>query len=477
MHDNRRCDLVVIGAGPAGYVGAIRAAQLGASVVVVERDSVGGTCLNRGCIPSKALIHAAETLEAAAAARSFGITFDGCHVDWEGLRKFKSRAVKQLVSGVEVLLKGNKCTTLKGRAKLLAPGQVQVTADDGSQCVVQAKNILIATGSVPFVPPIPGIDAPAVFTSDHAVDLPGPFDNVAIVGAGAVGCEFAYIYSHLGTKVWLFEMLDQVVPTEDPDIAQVLAKALRKAGVTIHTGSKVVGVHQADGRLRVEYECGDQCEVVEVDAILLAVGRRAAVQDIGLEDAGVACERPGIKVDEQLQTTVPGIYAAGDCLRGIGLAHLASHEAIAAVENIFGDGGHVNYDCVPACIFTSPEIGSVGLKEKEAAEKGIQVSVGTFPFSANSRACATRQREGLVKLVADGSSGRLLGASIVGPCASELIAAPALAIQVGATADDVAETIHSHPTFAEAIHEAALSLLGRTLHLPPAPARRKSRTG
>ncbi|MCX7599036.1 MAG: dihydrolipoyl dehydrogenase [Armatimonadetes bacterium] len=460
-------DLVIIGGGPAGYVGAIRAAQLGARVAVVERDAWGGTCLNRGCIPSKALIHAVEALALAKEAKAFGIAFGEPTVNWEGLRDYKSRVVKQLRSGVETLLDGNKVTKLAGRGKLLGADEVQVTGEDGTQQVLRARKVLLATGAVPLIPPVPGLDACNVFTSDQAVDLPGPFESLVVVGAGAVGCEFAYIYSQLGTKVALFEMLPHVLPTEDADVADVLAKCLKRAGVKIFCEAKVLGVREVDGRKHVEYDCQGKCETVEADAVLLAVGRRAAIADIGLEEVGVETHRPGICVNERLETSVAGVYAAGDCLRGVGLAHLASHEAIAAVENALGEGGHVNYDCVPAAIYTHPEVASVGLTQTKAAEKGVDVTVGTFPFAANSRAVATRQREGLVKLIAEAATGRLLGASIVGPNASELIAEAALAIQLGAKAADLAETIHSHPTLSEAVHEAALDVLGRCLHMPP----------
>ncbi len=460
-------DLVIIGGGPAGYVGAIRAAQLGGSVAVVEKDSWGGTCLNRGCIPSKALIHAVEALEIARDAKAFGITFGEPRVDWEGIRKAKTRAVKQLVSGVEMLLDGNGVAKFVGQARLLSPNDIQVTLADGSPTMIRGRKVLLATGSTPLLPPIPGLDSPGVFSSDEAVDLPGPFTTLAVVGAGALGCEFAYIYAQLGTKVSLFEMLPQIAPTEDADVAEVVDRAMRKKGVHVHVGTRVLGVRNAEGRKHVEYECEGECAVGEYDAILVAVGRQAAIRDIGLEEVGVETDRPGIKVNEKLETNVAGVYAAGDCLRGAGLAHLASHEAVAAVENALGDGGHVNYDCVPACIFSRPEIGRVGMTEKEARAAGRAISVGSFPFSANSRAAATRQREGLVKLIADAESGQILGGAVVGPCASELVSALAVAVEMGATADEVADTIQSHPTFAEAIHEAALCLLGRPLHVPP----------
>jgi dihydrolipoamide dehydrogenase len=463
-------DLVVIGGGPAGYVGALRAAQLGASVAAIEQDKWGGTCLNRGCIPSKALLHAAEALEVARQAANYGINFGAAQIDWEGIRQFKTRAVRQLGTGVEQLLKSNKVRQICGRARLVGDREVEVRQADGTTLRLRGRRVLLATGSVPWVPPLPGLDAPNVFTSDEAVDLPGPLESLIIVGAGAVGCEFAYIYAQLGTKVTLVEMMPQIIPTEDSDLAEVLAKALTRAGVRIVTEAKVIGVQEHEGRKHIECERAGKCERLEAEAILVAVGRRAAICDLGLEEAGVQTERTGIKINERLETTAEGVYAAGDCVRGLGLAHLSSHEAIAAVENAFGQGGQVRYDCVPACIFTHPEVASVGLKEKQAREQGREIIVGRFPFSANSRAAAVRERVGLVKLIAAAPSRQLIGAAIVGPAAAELIAVPALAITLGATLDEVAETIHAHPTFAEALHEAALAGLGRALHLPPSQA-------
>jgi dihydrolipoamide dehydrogenase len=464
---SKRYDLAIVGGGPAGYVGAVRAAQLGGSVAAIEARDWGGTCLNRGCIPSKALIHACETIELAREGKNWGVTFGDPALDWDALRKTKSRVVQQLVSGVELLLDGNKVTKIAGRARLLGDGRLQVTSPDGSQEVLEAASILIATGSVPWCPPFPGHDLPGLLSSDEAVDAPGPYASLAIVGGGAIGCEFAYIYALLGAKVTIVEMMPQLVPTEDADAADALFKSLRRLGVKVLLGSKVTSLQDLGDRKRLEHECGGAAEALEAEQVLLAVGRRADIDDLGLEEAGVERGKPGIVVDDHLKTTADGIYAAGDCLRGVGLAHLASHEAVAAVETILGDGGHVNYDCVPAAIFTRPEVSSVGLKEKQAAERGIPITVGAFPMSANSRATATRQRDGFVKLIAAADSGQLLGACIVGPCASELIATCALAVEMGVKAVEVADTIHSHPTFAEAIHEAALDVLGRAIHIPP----------
>ncbi len=458
-----RCDIAILGAGPAGYVGALRAAQLGASVAVVEADRVGGTCLNRGCIPTKALLHAAEVLSAASQAKAMGIALGEPQIDWERLRKFKQRAVDQLVRGVELLFKAAKVRLIAGTGKLVSNDALLVEAD-GGQVEVRAKQILIATGSRPWVPPIEGADGPGVFTSDEMVNLPAPLESLAIVGGGAIGCEFAGIYAAFGTKVYLLEMMPQILPAEDADVAEALHKALAKQGVGIFTNARVTAVEDGGDGKRVVFEQDGEAKSVEASAVLVAVGRRANVEGVGLEELGVELSRHGIVVDEALRTNVEGVYAAGDCLRGVGLAHLASHEAVAAVEAALGQEPHLNYDAVPACIFTTPEVASVGLKEKEAAERGIEVTVGKFPFAANSRAAAVRERGGFVKIIA-APDGRVVGGAIVGPAAAELIAELTLAVELGASAEDIARTIHSHPTFSEAVHEAALDVLGRPIHI------------
>lgn len=456
-------DLLILGGGPAGYVGAIRAAQLGAKVGLVEARQLGGTCLNRGCIPSKALIHCAHLLEQAASGRRFGITMTA-EADLEGVRKHAERCVKQLVSGVAQLLKANKVTVLEGRGVLAGPDAITVTAAAGEQRTVTARYLLVATGSEPFVLPIPGAQSPGVFTSDDAVTLPGPFGELAIIGAGAIGCEFAYVYSRMGAKVTVVEMLDRIVPTEDPEVTDVLARSLKKSGIKLELGAKCTAIEPGDGKLRLVFEQGGAEKSVSADGILMATGRRALTSDIGLDEVDVAHDRGRIQVDQQLRTSVESIFAAGDCLRGIGLAHTASHEAIAAVETMFGEGGHVNYAAIPAAIYTYPQVASVGLREHEAAAKGIAVSVGRFPFAANGKAAAMGEREGLMKLVADAKTGQLLGGCAVGPEVTELMAEVTLAVEMGCTAADVAHTVHSHPTLSEVTGEAALSVLGRAIH-------------
>lgn len=458
-------DLIVLGAGPAGYVGAIRAAQLGAKVAVVEEQALGGTCLNRGCIPTKALIHSAHLLDEAASARRFGIKFGEPEVDVEGVRRHAERCVKQLVAGVGELLKANKVLSVQGRGRLAGPTEVTVTSPSGKEKTVSTRFILVATGSEPFVLPIPGADGEGVFTSDDAVTLPGPFESLAIIGAGAIGCEFAYVYSRFGTKVTVVEMLERIVPTEDPDCADVLARSMKKAGIGIELGAKCVAIEEHEGKKRLVFEQGGEEKSLEADAVLMAAGRRALTGDIGLDEVGVATDRGRINVDAQLRTSVESIFGAGDCLRGIGLAHTASHEAIAAVETMFGEGGHINYDAIPAVVYTHPEIASVGVREHEAKERGMDVAVGVFPFSANPRATTVGEREGLVKLVTDAGTGQVIGGGAVGPSVSELMAEIVLAVEMGCTAADVAATVHSHPTLSESVGEAALAALGRAIHL------------
>lgn len=459
-------DIAIIGGGPAGYVAAIRAAQLGAHAALVEERDLGGTCLNRGCIPSKALLKCAEILQMPQGAKRFGISFSEPEVNLDRIRAHKDRAVKQLVSGVAGLMESNGVEVFAGRGTLAGANQIRISSGGEGQ-EIQAEKIILATGSLPLELPIPGADGENIFDSDQAVDLLGPPPRLVIVGGGYVGCEFACIYAAFGTKVTIIEMLERIVPGEDPEASEILTRALKKRGVQINCKSKVVSIADADSHKCIEYEQDGECARVEVDMVLMAAGRRAYTEGLGLEELGISTDRGRIQVDENLQTNVPNIYAAGDCLRGIGLAHLASHEGIAAVENALGVGGEVNYDAVPGCIFTHPEIASVGVKEHQADEEGVDITVGKFPYSALGKATAVGEREGFVKLIAEAGSNRVIGGTIVGPAATELIAEVTLAVQAEMTLDEVAETIHSHPTFAEGVMEAALAGLGRAIHLPP----------
>lgn len=459
-------DLIIVGAGPGGYVAAIRAAQLGAKVALVEALAVGGTCLNRGCIPSKALIKCASVLDEVKGGKTFGILTEGVSVDYDAVRKHAARTVKSLVAGVEGLLKAQQVQVFCGRGKLLSPTEVEVTGAEASQRI-SAKYIIWATGSVPFVLPIPGHDGPGVVTSDEAVNFPGPPASMAIIGGGAIGCEFGYVYSRFGTKVTIVEMMPGIMPTEDPEASEVLASSLKKGGVKIAVGAKAQAIEQRDGKNVLVYEQDGAEKTVEADMVLMAAGRRANTADMGLEEAGLALDRGRLTADLNLKTNIDNIMAIGDVTRGIGLAHWASHEGIAAAEMMFGGLEAPPQTYVPGVVFTKPEIGSVGQREHECKKCGTPIVVGKFPFQALGKATAIREREGFVKLVASAEDGRLLGGTVVGPEATDLIAEIGLAVQMGLTAADVAETMHAHPTLAEAIGEAAMDLLGHGIHIGP----------
>jgi dihydrolipoamide dehydrogenase len=459
-------DLIIVGAGPGGYVAAIRAAQLGAKVALVEALSVGGTCLNRGCIPSKALIKCAEVLEEVKGGKTFGIITEGVSADYDAIRKHAGRTVKQLVAGVEGLLKAQKVQVFYGRGKLLSPTEVEVAGAESS-ARISAKNIIWATGSVPFVLPIPGADGPGVVTSDEAVNFPNPPESMAIIGGGAIGCEFAYVYSRFGTKVTIVEMMGSIMPTEDPEAAEVLATAFKKSSVRIATGAKAQAIEERDGKKVLVFEQDGEEKTVAADMVLMAAGRRANTYDMGLEEAGLALDRGRLTADLNLKTNIDNIMAIGDVTRGIGLAHWASHEGIAAAEMLFGGLEKPHETYVPGVVFTKPEIGSVGQREHECKKCGTPIVVGKFPFQALGKASAIREREGFVKLVASAEDGRILGGTVVGPSATDLVAEIGLAVQMGLTAADVAETMHAHPTLAEAIGEAAMDLLGHGIHQAP----------
>ncbi len=465
---NGKFDIGIIGGGPAGYVAAVRAAQLGARTALVEARELGGTCLNRGCIPSKALLRCIEALELADGARRMGIKFAAPEIDFDGVRRHATRAVKTLVSGVELLMEGNGITVFRGHGELLEPTRVQVASDEQTT-EFEADKIIVCTGSVPFVPPIPGVDSSNVIDSDQAVALEQVPKSLAVIGAGAVGCELAQVYAGFGSKVTLIEMLERIVPTEDPQASDLLENTMSKQGIRVLAGARATKLENSGDRNRLILDRGGEEEVVEADLVLMATSRKAYTEGLGVEELGIALERGCIVVNDRLQTSIENIYAAGDVRRGVGLAHLASHEGIVAVENALGTSGGkaINYDAVPAVIYTHPEVASVGLQEHETKNCGFDCRVGEFPFSALGRAAASGERQGFVKLISEASSGRIVGGTVVGLSASELIAEITLAVRMGLTLDDVAETIHTHPTMSEGVGEAALAGLGRAIHLPP----------
>ena len=461
-------DVIVIGGGPGGYVAALRAAQLGAKTAIVEKDRMGGTCLVRGCIPTKALLQSSELYTLAKDGRPFGLVADNVAFDWQAAQKRKAGVVDQLVKGVEGLLKAGGVTSLKGAARLEGKGTIDVSGDK-----VQAKDIVIATGSAVARIPLPG--AELTIDSDQILELKEIPRRLAVIGGGVVGMEFAAMFAALGSKVTVLEMLPQVLAMVDADLVNVYAKHFAGLGGEIHTDSKVSEVVRQNGSLRVRFSSGGEGGAVDADQVLLAVGRVPYTHGLDAEKAGVKLDRYRVVVDDHLHTDAEGVWAIGDVIGGIMLAHVASYEGVCAVENIAGHSKRTpDYHAAPNCVYTDPEIAHVGLGEREAKEKGIAVKVGRFPFVASGRALTLGQSEGFAKVLADAESGKVLGAHIVGPRATDLIAEATLAIQNGLTLEQVDLTIHAHPTLPESFMEAALAAQGRAIHIanrrPSTPA-------
>jgi dihydrolipoamide dehydrogenase len=455
-------DIVIIGGGPGGYVAAIRAAQLGAKVALVEKDRVGGTCLNRGCIPTKSLVRSVEVLQLVDEAPNFGVIVEEPAFDFARIMARKDEVVARLVAGVEGLLRSHQVEIVPGTATIPRPGLVLVRATNSDRRLT-TENIVIATGSVPARPPIAGLDAPGVLTSADILELEEVPDILAVIGGGIIGLEFAAIFHALGTKVTVLEMLPTLLPTVDGELARRYKSYLQRAGMEVHLRARVEEILPKGNRLAVRV--ADSGDEVEAEKVLVATGRVPYTEGLGLEELGVKRERGAIVVDEHLATNVPGVYAIGDVTGGIMLAHLASRQGEVAVENILGHPVAMDYRAVPNCVFTLPEIAGVGLTEEEAKEEGLDYQVARFPFAASGRALTIGETFGLVKLICEKESGKVLGMHIMGPQASDLIAEGALAIQMGATARDIAETIHAHPTLPEAIMEAAkAAAFGEAIH-------------
>lgn len=458
--------IAIVGAGPAGYVGAIRAAQLGAEVILIEKGEVGGVCLNVGCIPTKVLTSAAHTFTQFKRSEQFGIRSETPFLDLPRLMRKKEQTVKRFVSGVKHLLKSNKVATISGTAKLHDKKTIQITQKDGKKEKIDADKILICTGSVAIVPDIPGIESEGVMGSTEALDIQSLPEKLLIIGAGAIGCEFASIYHALGSEVILVEMLSQILPTEDEEITKNLRRLWERKGIEIHTDSKVTKIADSkNGKKKVTVSTSEGEKEFEVDKILVSVGRKVYTSDLGIEEIGVKTKKGNILVDEHMRTNIENIYAAGDCIGGWLYAHVASMEAEIAVENALGENKKIDYTAVPGCIFTHPEVGSVGLTEKQAKEKGIDVKIGRFPFIASGRALCENEPDGMVKIIAEEGSGRILGAHILGNRATDLITELTLSMKIGATVDDIIETIHPHPTLSEPIRESALKLQNRPIHI------------
>jgi dihydrolipoamide dehydrogenase len=462
-------DLVVIGAGPGGYVAAIRAAQLGAKVTVVEKEFLGGTCLNWGCIPSKALIASVERLHAVKTADKLGIKVEGTVTpDFEAIMKRKDKIVTTQRGGVGMLFKKNGITHVEGFASFKDANTIQVKQGD-KVTSIRAKNFVLAMGSSVIKLNIPGLEGgreEGVWTSDDAVSAPFVPKRMAILGGGAVGCEFGYVFNGLGAEVHLVEMMPTLLPMMDNDLGTELGKQLSRSGIKVRTGATIEKCERAGKVWKVHVKKGTEVEILEVDVVLLGVGRKANTEGMNLEQIGVQMHRRGVQVaDDSLKTHVPNIYAIGDVTGRIQLAHVASHEGIVAVTNaIKGENRFVDYKCVPNCVYTSPEVSSVGLTEGEAKEKGYDVTVGKFAFRPLGKAMATGEQEGFVKVVADKKYGEVLGVHMIGAHVTDMIHEAVVALKLEATLDYMVDTIHAHPTMSEAVLEAFEDALGHAIH-------------
>ena len=460
-------DLVVIGAGPGGYTAAIKAAQLGMKTAIVEKEkNLGGTCLNVGCIPSKALLSSSELFhEAQHGFKSHGIKAEGLSFDVAAMMKRKDGVVRKMARGIDYLMNKNGIEHVSGSGRIVNAGEVEVTGGEAGR-KLKTKRILIATGSSVSGLPFLEFDGETVLSSDHAIALGQAPESMIVTGGGAIGLELGSVWARLGTKVTVVEFLPRIAAMFDEDITQALQKLLQKQGLKFHLGTGVESAEKTKTGIKLTAAKGDKSLELEAEKVLVAVGRKPNTDGLGATEAGVELDKRGrIQTDAEWQTNVPGIYAIGDVIAGPMLAHKAEQEAVAAVERMAGKAGRVNYDTIPWVIYTAPEVAAVGLTEAEAKEKGHEVSVGAFPFQANGRAVAGAHADGLAKVIADKATDRVLGAQILSTNASELIAEAVLLMEFDGSAEDLARTIHAHPTMSEGLREAAHAAMGEPLHI------------
>ena len=460
-------DLVVIGAGPGGYTAAIKATQLGMKTAIVEKGkNLGGTCLNVGCIPSKALLSSSELFhEAQHGFKSHGIKAEGVTMDVAAMLKRKDGVVSKMARGIDYLMNKNGIEHVSGSGRIVNAGEVEVTGEKAVR-TLKTKRILIATGSSVSGLPFLEFDGETVLSSDHAIALGQAPESMIVIGGGAIGLELGSVWARLGTKVTVVEFLPRIAAIFDEDITQALQKLLQKQGLKFHLGTGVESAEKTKTGIKLTAAKGDKSLELEAEKVLVAVGRKPNTDGLGATEAGVELDERGrIRTDAEWQTNVPGIYAIGDVIAGPMLAHKAEQEAVAAVERMAGKAGRVNYDTIPWVIYTAPEVAAVGLTEAEAKEKGHEVSVGAFPFQANGRAVAGAHADGLAKIIADKETDRVLGAQILSANASELIAEAVLLMEFDGSAEDLARTIHAHPTMSEGLREAAHMAMGEPLHI------------
>ena len=459
---DNRYDIIVIGSGPGGYVAAIRAAQCGKRVAIVEKADAGGVCLNWGCIPTKALVRSAQVYADCKAAATFGVTIEGeVKPDWTKMVERERMGATTMNKGVQFLLKKNNIDVIAGFGRLKAADIVEVEGVE-----YEADNIILATGARPRVMPFMPVDGKHIISSKEALVLPELPESMVVVGSGAIGSEFAYIYATLGVKVTIIEYMPQIMPLEDEDTAKAMERAFRKLRATVMTSTTVkqVSVNEA-GKCIIDIEGKKGAQTIEADIVLSAVGIKSNIEDMGLEEVGLEIERDKIKVNEHFKTNIDGVYAIGDIIATPALAHVASTEAIHCVEHICGlNPEPIDYSTIPSCIFTSPEVASVGMTEAQVKAAGIDYKVGKFPYTASGKATAAGERDGFVKLIFDGEE-KLLGAHFVGHNVTEMIGEPTLAKVLGVNAHRIARTIHAHPSMHEAVMEAAEDALGCAIHM------------
>lgn len=453
--------VVVIGGGPGGYVAAIKAAMMGADVTLVEKRRVGGTCLNVGCIPTKALLACSQLFKGIEEAKDFGITINGeVSADFNAIMNRKDKIVNQLIKGIEFLFEKKGVKLVNGFGKLISKNSIEVSMEDGSKEIIEADKIILATGSVPIIPPIFPFDGKKVITSDEALALTELPKHLLIVGGGVIGCEFGQFFRTLGVEITIVEMAGQLLPFEDEDVAKQLQRAFKKDKIKMLTGQGIQSCEIKENKISAQLTTG---KTLEADMMLVSVGRKPYLENLGIEDLGIAVERGKIVVNNKMETSVDGIYAIGDIVDTPFLAHVASKEGMVAVENALGKDKTVNYKAVPRCVYTEPEVAGVGMTEKEAIAKGIEYNLGQFDFRGLGKAQAIGHFQGFIKILAD-KDDKIIGASIIGPHATDLLTELTLAVHLGLTAHQVGDVIHPHPTLSEGLMEALHDIHGECVH-------------
>lgn len=458
--------IAILGGGPGGYVAAIRAAQLGAEVTLIEKDKVGGTCLNRGCIPTKVLLHTSVEMENVNKEfKEIGIDITKAEINWKQLQNRKDKIIKKLVAGVDNLLKSNKVTKISGEGSFKSKNEI-IVKNGGSETIVDFDYAVIATGSIPVIIPLPGVNLLGVITSDEVLSLSEVPKSMAIIGGGVIGTEIASVYSTLGCKVSIVEMLPNIVANMDKDIVQPLKEKLIKSGVDIYLNTKVVSISESSEGLKLN-ATSEQGELsIPAEKVLLSIGRKPVTENLNLDNIGVKTERGRILVNKNMQTNIDNIYAVGDCNGGVMLAHVASAEGTVAVETIMNKKPQVDFKTIPYCVYTKPELAGVGLTEEQAKEKGFNIKVGVAPMYINGKSMIESDTDGIAKYITDAATGEILGLHMAGPRATDLIVEGALAIRLEATVDEITSTIHAHPTVGEILHEAGHAVHDQSIHIP-----------